>query len=145
MRRLWHGNPQANSEDEKMNRLLLLAALIIVAPAMADDEKKVPVKRIDASSPAMQAVENAAVDVQDAGATRAQDYNSSRSNTTARSADYNSVRSNKTHTVDPDDDGDGVDTAVCGNGVDDDCDGPVDAERVAPANHNTTRSNKTSE
>ena len=138
-----------------MNRLLLLAALIIAAPALADDEKKVPVKRVDASTPILQAVQDPATDVGDVASTRAQDYNSSRSNNestravsgvaASEGADYNSSRSNKTHALDDDSDGDSVDEAVCSNGVDQDCDSPVDAAAIAPANHNTTRSNKTSE
>ena len=75
------------------------------------------------------------------------DYNSSRSNNInaadSGGGDYNSSRSSKTHTskLDPDSDGDSID-ADCGNGVDDDCDGIAVAP---PANHNTTRSNRTSE
>jgi len=159
-----------------MNRLLLLAALIIAAPALADDEKKVPVKRVDASTPILQAVQDPATDVDDVASARPQDYNSSRSNNESTRAasgidynssrsnnesdrsvisdgDYNSSRSNNDgiampvggNDLDLDSDGDSIDEAVCGNGVDDDCDSPVDAERMAPANHNTTRSNRTSE
>lgn len=62
--------------------------------------------------------------------TRAQDYNSSRSNTT-------SLRENDAADLD----GDGrPDLVVCRNGVDDDCNG-TDLDEL-PANHNTTRSNK---
>ena len=74
-----------------MNRLLLLAALIIAAPALADDEKKVPVKRVDASTPILQAVQDPATDVDDVASARAQDYNSSRSNNeSTRAASGNS-------------------------------------------------------
>lgn len=151
-----------------MNRLLMLAALIIAAPALAGDEKKVPVKRADASTSTLQAAQDPAMDADDVPASNAQDYNSSRSNNESTRAasgiDYNSsrsnnessiplgdgvgnnpVRSNRTHALDPDSDGDSVDEAVCGNGVDQDCDGPVDTARAVPANHNSTRSNRTSE
>ena len=73
--------------------------------------------------------------------TKAQDYNSSRSNTTMLREDVTSLSEKLDRRLDTDDDGDGVDASVCRNGVDDDCDSPVDA---APANHNTTRSNRTS-
>jgi hypothetical protein len=73
--------------------------------------------------------------------TRAQDYNSSRSNTTALREDVSDRKDKLDRRLDPDDDGDGVDDTVCRNGVDDDCDSAIDA---APANHNTTRSNRTS-
>jgi hypothetical protein len=64
------------------------------------------------------------------GGTRAQDYNSSRSNNINGSADG---------AGDLDRDG-RVDIVTCGRGVDDDCD---DTGRAAsPANHNTTRSNR---
>jgi len=98
----------------------------------------------------------------DNGGTRsvsAQDYNSSRSNNfsvadpggpsgdgtlsrvaeaaAADGADYNSSRSNKTHA--PERRAPGNDD--CGDDADDNC-----SERAAPpANHNTTRSNRTSE
>jgi hypothetical protein len=65
------------------------------------------------------------------GGTRAQDYNSSRSNTT-------SLREDKAGDFDRD----GLpDVLTCGNGVDNDCD-DTDVD-VRPANHNTTRSNRT--
>jgi hypothetical protein len=73
--------------------------------------------------------------------TRAQDYNSSRSNTTALREDVSGRKDKLDRRLDPDDDGDRVDDTVCRNGVDDDCDSAIDA---APANHNTTRSNRTS-
>ena len=116
-----------------------------------------------------------------ASATRAQDYNSSRSNTTSlrqsddpvlrkrpgrttakteavqpsrppsravSAQDYNSSRSNigAAGPVDNDEDSDsdlmydGCERTV-GDGVDDDCDGVRGT--AAPANHNTTRSNRT--
>lgn len=163
-----------------MRILVLIASLAFAVCASADDEKKVPVKRIDMASPMAQAVtdedteagRNRGALAQDYNSSRsnnesraqAQDYNSSRSNNESRAqvdgdynssrsnninavdsggADYNSSRSNKTHTLklDPDSDGDSIDV-VCENGVDDDCDG---VRAAPPANHNTTRSNKTSE
>ena len=152
-----------------MKIFLFLASILLAGVASADSKVEVRVNRIDmaVAAPDDPGDTNGG-DAANAG-TRAQDYNSSRSNTTSlrdqdenidrpvssggKAQDYNSSRSNnssvvapapnntKDRFIDPDDDGDGIDTAVCGNGVDDDCDGPVDA---APANHNTTRSNKTS-
>jgi hypothetical protein len=88
------------------------------------------------------------------------DYNGTRSNRSAAGRDYNSSRSNTSTAMpdrsdrdlgkenrctigrlDCDDDGDAIPaTRTCGNGADDDCDSAVDE---APANHNTTRSNRT--
>jgi len=65
-----------------------------------------------------------------AGGTKAQDYNSSRSNVTT-------LREDDTADLD----GDGrPDLVVCRDGVDDDCNGTDLDERAA--NHNTTRSNR---
>jgi hypothetical protein len=154
-----------------MKVLLILPALLLAGTAVAESELKVRVNRIDMAVTAPDETgdtEAAATERQDATnlnssrsntSSKAQDYNSSRSNTTAlrqqegnfegsvhsggKAQDYNSSRSNNSSSValDPDDDGDSVDDSVCRNGVDDDCDSPVDE---APANHNTTRSNRTS-
>lgn len=150
-----------------MKIFLFLASILLTGAALADSEVEVRVNRIEMAVAAPDESGDATEGT--SAGTRAQDYNSSRSNTTSlrehdenldrpavpsgKAQDYNSSRSNNSSVaapapnntrdrfVDPDDDGDSVDTAVCGNGVDDDCDSPVDA---APANHNTTRSNKTS-
>ena len=192
-----------------MRSVVLFVCLALAAGAMAEEKPKprTVIKQIDKSSPVLAATDSSgdaaeAVDAKEKAnktKTRAQDYNSSRSNTTtavgkpemdkdkvgkdhadkrnkgqrgdeasggkregeSRAQDYNSSRSNTSSamTVDPDrelgkenrcsigrldcdDDGDSVPgTESCGNGIDNDCDS-VD-ERDAPANHNTTRSNRT--
>jgi len=61
----------------------------------------------------------------DTGNTKAQDYNSSRSNrrgARASTGDHNSTRSNRGRRLDTDDDDDSIKTEVC-NAVDNDCDG----------------------
>ena len=192
-----------------MRLLVLVISLALAAGAMAEGKPKPKstAKQLDKATPILATTaddgdaDNAGDTSEAADAkekanktkTRAQDYNSSRSNTTAlkggpesdtgnlgrsRSAernkgqqgdiasegkrrgkaqDYNSSRSNistavgndlgkenrcSIGTLDCDDDGDSVPANErCGNGVDDDCDS-ID-EKDAPANHNTTRSNRT--
>jgi len=89
--------------------------------------------------------------------TRAQDYNSSRSNNSSRRSDatgdppagtraqdYNSSRSNNSSRrsdATGDLDGDGrPDVVVCTRGVDDDCDGAESSDSAT--NHNSRRSNR---
>jgi hypothetical protein len=147
----------------EMRATLLIALLALAATAAAEDKPKKPktiVKPVDKSSPVlMQAGGGNDETHTEMPQSRAKDYNSSRSNTSSRmqnkdGADYNSSRSNKTHIVDPDSDGDSIPTKRCENGKDDDCNaatpiarGSLEKVRVrqAPANHNTTRSNRTSE
>ncbi len=182
-----------------MRLLVLIVSLTLAAGAMAEEKPKPKstVKQLDKSSPMLAPTDSGNDDSGQAdNPTRAQDYNSSRSNTTtlregpeldgdnagkgdkgraaerskgqqgdiassgkrrAGAQDYNSSRSNistavggdlgkenrcSIGTLDCDDDGDSVPTNErCGNGVDDDCDSAV--EGAAPANHNTTRSNRT--
>jgi hypothetical protein len=192
-----------------MRVLVLIVSLALAAGAMAEDKKPKPkttVKQLDKSSPMIMSTENPGDSAEAADAkekanrtkTRAQDYNSSRSNTTSlmggpesdatdpgmgrssmrnkgqqgdqasggrrQGGDYNGTRSNRSSGVvhrdiatrnvdlgkenrcsvgrlDCDSDDDSIPTKdTCGNGVDNDCDSDVDA---APANHNTTRSNRT--
>jgi hypothetical protein len=131
-----------------MRLVVLFVSLALVAGAMAEDKPKPKstVKQLDKSSPLMTSG-NAGDDSADQteNQTRAQDYNSSRSNTTSAVGDRADDLGKETRCsvgrLDCDDDGDSVPTDErCGNGVDDDCDS-VD-ERAAPANHNTTRSNR---
>jgi hypothetical protein len=189
-----------------MRSVVLIVCLVLAAGAMAEEKPKprTVVKPVDKSSPVLAATDSSGDTAEAADAkekanktkTRAQDYNSSRSNTTSlagnpesdasdfgmsraakrnkgqrgdeassgqrqsRAQDYNSSRSNISTVagdargelgkenrcsigrLDCDDDGDSVPSnQSCGNGVDNDCDS-VD-ERSAPANHNTTRSNRT--
>ena len=187
-----------------MRSVVLIVCLALAAGAMAEEKPKPRsvVKQIDKSSPALAATDDSgdateSTDAKEkANKTRAQDYNSSRSNTTSlagnpetdasdfgmsrasqrnkgqrgdeasdgqrqsRAQDYNSSRSNISTVagdargdlgkenrcsigrLDCDDDGDSVPTKErCGNGIDNDCDSAD--EKSAPANHNTTRSNRT--
>jgi len=71
-----------------------------------------------------------------------EDHNSSRSNVSYRKTStgatgYNSSRSNNSSAIDPDDDGDGIETRTCSSGVDNDCDSPRDSK---PANRDSARS-----
>ena len=163
-----------------MRTAVLVAALLATGIAFADNEFTMKPDRIE--------MKKGVVDNGDTGddgtdsATRAQDYNSSRSNTTSarkgdvdkrakklkpkprlssaaskpgspnsgatRAQDYNSSRSNTTSAIelDTDSDGDSIDARTCkpGNNIDNDCDdrsAPV--APLTPANHNTTRSNRT--
>ncbi len=122
--------------------------LVLAGNALAEEKPKSVAKELDKSSPILasanadsgstdestteqRGVASAGGGSSSQGGTRAQDYNSSRSNTTA-------LRQDKVGDLD----GDGrPDVAVCRNGVDEDCD-DTDAD-VRPANHNTTRSNRT--
>ncbi len=109
-----------------MRLLILIAAVLLAGQAIADNNIEVRVNRIEMKEAVKDEADDATEEKESAPATRAQDYNSSRSNTTSVAA------------LDDDDDGDSVPTDdVCENGVDNDCDSPRD---TAPANHNTTRS-----
>ena len=132
-----------------MRLLVLIVSLALASGAMAEDKPKPKstVKQLDKSTPLMTSGVSGDDDAgQGEGQTRAQDYNSSRSNTTAAVGDRADDLGKETRCtigrLDCDDDGDSVPTDErCDNGVDDDCDS-VD-EKTAPANHNTTRSNRT--
>lgn len=141
-----------------MKTVLFVTSLLVAGTALAADEVEVRVNRIEMAVAASDEPDGTTgKDQSGPSGTRAQDYNSSRSNTTSlraqdqrsdrpagsrgKAQDYNSSRSNNSSRIDTDSDGDSVDDAVCAKGVDDDCDSATDE---APANHNTTRSNRTS-
>lgn len=115
-----------------MKRLILIAGLLLTGSAMADESAKSPIRELDKSSTKAAATAPAPeasareLDKSSTKSAAAQDYNSSRSNTTTA-----------VDAVDTDDDDDGIDTEECVNAVDNDCTGKEDE---APANHNTTRS-----
>ena len=132
-----------------MRLLVLIISLALASGALAEDKPKPrsTVKQLDKSSPLMS---TSNPDDADSGPsdpqTRAQDYNSSRSNVTTavgdRADDLGKENRCSMGRLDCDDDGDSVPTSEdCGNNADDDCDSAID-EKAAPANHNTTRSNR---
>ena len=159
-----------------MRVLVLIVGLALACSALADDKRKhKPVtvtKPVDKATPLMSsgnpgnpsdsATAADAKEKANRTKTRAQDYNSSRSNTTSlrggpRDRASGLPTGKRQHAADGgglgketrcsmgrldcDDDGDSIPVDdACRNGVDDDCDGVVDE---APANHNTTRSNRT--
>ena len=121
-----------------MRLLILVASLALAGNVVADDTAASSTKELDKSSPRLISADDApglatAADARekaDKPKSRAQDYNSSRSN-----------NSSALHDKVDDTDGDGrPDVVTCRAGADDDCD-DADA-KVAPANHNTTRSNR---
>ena len=131
-----------------MRTLIVIAAALCANAALAEAELEVRVNRIDMAVTAPEPTDEIAKETEETSGIKAQDYNSSRSNSESvtapvNGADYNSSRSNKTHSIDTDDDSDSDDmyTDPCRDGVDQDCDAP---RAAAPANHNTTRSNRTS-
>jgi hypothetical protein len=145
-----------------MRLLILLAGLVLVSTVMAEEKPKTIAKQLDKSSPVMMATdapsdESNDKENDDESKTRAQDYNSSRSNTTSRAEtvnardfaasrgepaqkpnatraqDYNSSRSNISTAIELDDDSDGDSIPtddVCRNAVDNDCTGPTDEEQT---------------
>jgi len=123
-----------------MRSLIVIAGLILATGAFAEDKPK-PIKvtkPVDKSTPVLMTTDGSSDSAQATDAkemhnrskSRAQDYNSSRSNIRARS---------RSHAQQGDLDGDGRQDAACRDGVDNDCDGVASA---APANHNSTRSNR---
>ena len=131
--------------------MIVMAGLLLAANAVAEEKPKnvTVTKELDKSSPVLMSTGS----TDDASETTRAKENFDRSKPHAVSprdaasglptgkrqhsaapgadgGDYNSSRSNKTHAL----------TRSCGNGVDNDCDDVVDD---APANHNTTRSNRT--
>lgn len=137
-----------------MRSVVLIVCLALAAGAMAEEKPKprTVVKQIDKSSPALAATDDSgdaaeATDAKEkANKTRAQDYNSSRSNISTAAGgprgDLGKENRCSIGRLDCDDDGDSIPTKErCGNGIDNDCDS-ID-EKSAPANHNTTRSNRT--
>lgn len=109
-----------------MRLLILLAGLVLAGGAFADQEKDIRVNRIEMKAAATDKDEETAKESEDTSSeTKAQDYNSS--------------RSNRTGAVDTDDDGDSIEAEECTDAVDNDCTGEDDE---SPANHNTTRSKR---
>ena len=108
-----------------MKALVLIVAALLAGTAVAESELEVRVNRIDMAVTAPEPTEDEAKTTDANPGTKAQDYNSSRSNTTSG--------------IDVDSDDDGIDEQVCSDSVDEDCDAP---RKTAPANHNTTRSNR---
>ncbi len=115
-----------------MRILVFLAGMLLISGVIADDESKPLAKRIDKSTPVLMTEPPS----DEPEASKAQDYNSSRSNTTSRvdetrAQDYNSSRSNNINALDTDDDGDTVPTEdACRDAVDNDCSGPSDDKSV---------------
>ena len=108
-----------------MRLLILLAGLVLAGGAFADQQHDIRVNRIEMKAAAPDQGDDAEESKEKSSQTKAQDYNSSRSNTTTA--------------IDTDDDGDSVETEECTDSVDNDCTGKDDE---APANHNTTRSKR---
>jgi hypothetical protein len=152
--------------EKPMRYLILITCLALAGTAFAKEEPKSLAKEIDKSSPLLTTSDDSSdtsnssaagqrgvVAPRDAasgmstgkrqhgqagadsgsssGGTRAQDYNSSRSN---------NINGAANRPADLDRDG-RPDVLTCGNGADDDCNGTDRA--ASPANHNTTRSNRT--
>jgi hypothetical protein len=129
-----------------MRLMIVIAGLLLAANAMAEEKPKnvTVAKELDKSSPILMSTESSGDSTE---ATRAKE-NFDRSKPHAvspRDAASGMATGKRQHAAAPgaDLDQDGRPDVVCarakGNGVDDDCDGAVDA---APANHNTTRSNR---
>ena len=97
-----------------MRLLILITAVFIAGQAVAETEFTVKPDRIEMKKAIKDDGEDATEDKESAPATKAQDYNSSRSNTTSAAGP--------------------VDTDS-----NEDSDSDEDMEAVAPANHNTTR------
>ena len=106
-----------------MRLLILLAGLALASAVMADEKPKTIAKQLDKSSPVMMTSdapsdESDAKENSDSSKTRAQDYNSSRSNTTTAIE------------LDDDSDGDSIPADdVCRNAVDNDCTGRTDEQQ----------------
>ncbi len=152
-----------------MRLLVLIASLALAMTALAEDKKKPPTltKQVDKSSPMLMSDSDNSDSTGDdakSAPTRAQDYNSSRSNTTSRSgvaADRNQGQQGEsasngkrsggvvhrdvaTRNMGAADlDNDGRNDAACRDGVDDDCDGVVDAGNrgTTARDYNSSRSN----
>ena len=112
-----------------MRLLILISAIFLTGQAIADTEFTVKPDRIEMKTAVKEEADDATEDKDSAPATKAQDYNSSRSNTTrlmdaTPAQDYNNSRSNNLDSVAVDDDSD---------------DDSIPVEDEAPANHNTTR------
>ncbi len=124
-----------------MKYFVVASTLLFTGLALAEPEFTVKVDRIEMSVTAPEE-SDIKTDKTDATTdTKAQGYNSSRSNRTVLKAspasiDYNSSRSNNSSAIDPDDDGDGIDTEACTNGVDNNCNAPGDSK---PADKNSAR------
>lgn len=134
-----------------MRATLLIVLLALAFSATAEEKPKPKItKDIDKATPILMQSQGGNDETNtERPTTKARDYNSSRSNnessrSQADGADYNSSRSNKTHTP----------KKSCQDGEDNDCNaaapiaqGSLEKTRArqAPANHNTTRSNRTSE
>lgn len=124
-----------------MRYLIVIAGLALAANALAEEKAESVAKELDKSSPQLVSAETPS------DSTGAADAKEKHNTSKSRAQDYNSSRSNNSSTARDDRPGDldrdgRPDVAVCRDGVDQDCD---DAEeRAAPANHNTTRSNRIS-
>jgi len=132
-----------------MRYLLLIASLALTGNALADEKLKTAAKELDKSSPQMTSTDSSSeravknevkaeagdfglsrANERSKGQVRAQDYNSSRSNTTA-------VREDKVGDLD----GDGrPDVVTCRDGVDEDCN-DADAGPTRAQDYNSSRSN----
>jgi hypothetical protein len=113
--------------------LLLLTGLVFAEPT-------VRVNRIDMAVTAPDDADEQTDETAATPGTKSQEYNSSRSNNSSRRADaidHNASRSNTTRALDPDDDGDSLETEACVNGVDNDCD---DTGDTSPAKRNNAGS-----
>jgi hypothetical protein len=121
-----------------MRLLILIASLVLAGNVLAGDKTESPIKELDKSSPRLVPADDAP------GLATAADAKEKANKTKGRAQDYNSSRSNNSSALQDkvdDVDGDGrPDVVTCRAGADDDCD---DADKnAAPANHNTTRSNR---
>ena len=107
-----------------MRLLILLAGLVLATAVVADEKPRTITKQLDKSSPVMMTTdapsdESDDKENADQSKTRAQDYNSSRSNTTMAIE------------LDDDSDGDSIPTDdVCRNAVDNDCTGRTDEQQT---------------
>ena len=121
-----------------MRLVVLIAGLMLAANTMAEEKPKTVTKQLDKSSPQLMSTDSGndsnreVVSPRDA-ASGLPTGKRQHAPAPGDGGDYNSSRSNKTHTPA---------APTCGNGVDNDCDDVVD-DRAAPANQNTTRSNRT--
>ena len=121
-----------------MRYLILLASLTLGASALAEENPKSVAKELDKSSPQLMSADAPA------DSSEATDAKEKHNKTKGRAQDYISSRSNTT-AVREDTQGDldrygRVDVVTCLDGVDQDCDD--DGVDASPANHNTTRSNR---
>ena len=125
-----------------MRLIILIAGLMLTTHAMADEKPTSAAKELDKSSTKLLSTsspndQDDATESGDRGVVSPRDAASGMATGKRQHAappsdggDYNSSRSNKTHAP----------ATTCTDGMDNDCDGVADA---TPANHNTTRANRT--